>query len=335
MTDREIFRKAFENTVPSEELVERVLALKNEAVRPKRKIYPKLAVIAPAAVLTVLVLGLGVYASGAGWFGRFFGSEAEKLAENGKTFDNYSAVLGNIEIRGDEGYSFEIVDPYIIDDFLFYGLEVRRTDSTPIIPAEENFEGQSGFALIGTGENHSLKSRAQGEAASFISEARDGSITVQCDLYAGGGFSAGDHIHIAGEDLYSGLAVTQNIIAERVEVEFDIVSVPDTDRKIIIADETAVFEDGYSCRIEKIALSPISILVTARPLDAGDLETMHFEDSSVTLKSGEVLDNIGVNDSSGTENGIFLFMLDGEHMRIIMPDEIAEIRIGDLIIECE
>ena len=69
MSNSEIFRKAFEHTVPSEELVERVLALKSEAARPKRKISAKLAVIVPAAVLTVLLLGLGVYASGAGWFG--------------------------------------------------------------------------------------------------------------------------------------------------------------------------------------------------------------------------------------------------------------------------
>lgn len=332
MSSSEIFRKAFEHTVPSEELVERVLALKNEAVPPKRKISAKPAVIIPAAVLTVLLLGLGVYASGAGRFGRLFGSSAEKLAESGKTLDDYSAVLGNVEIRGDEGYSFEIAEPYIIDDFLFYELEVRRTDGTPIVPAEENFAGQSGFALINTGENHALKSGAQGEAASFISEAKDGAVTVQCDLYAGGGFSAGDHIHIVNERLYSGLAVTQNVIAERVEVEFDIVSVPTSGRKIIAVDKTAAFEDGYSCRVEKIALSPISILVTASLLDGG--ASMHFEDSAVVLKSGEVLDNIGVNDSSGA-NDVFLFMLDGEHMRIVMPDEIAEVRIGDLIVECE
>ena len=333
MSNSEIFRKAFEHTVPSEELVERVLALKTEAVQPKRKISAKLAVIVPAAVLTVLVLGLGVYASGAGWFGRFFGSSAEKLTESGKSFDDYSAVLGNVEIRGDEGYSFEIVEPYIIDDFLFYGLEVRRTDGTPIVPAEENFPLQSGFAYSAVGENHVLQSDVQGETWSVIAKAEDGAVTVQCDLYAGGGFSAGDHIHIVNEKLYSGLAVTQNVIVERVEIEFDIEAVPTSGRKIIAVDETAAFEDGYSCRIEKIAVSPISILVTAGQLDGGD--SMHFEDSAVVLKSGEVLDNIGVNNSSGAENEVFLFRLDGEHMRIIMPDEIAEVRIGNLTISCE
>lgn len=293
-----------------------------------------------AAAAAVLALGtLAAAAAGGGWFGRMFGETADKLILDENDYNAYSAVLDNIEIRGDSGFSYEISNTYIIDDFIFYELTVSRSDGETVVLADD-YRKSGGFEWESVGENQSLKSGLMGEAWSGIVRAENNSVTVQCDLYAAGGFSAGDHIHVAAKNLHSGYGlVSENVILKNIEIEFDIASVPTPSRKVIEVNKTTDFESGYSCMINKISLSPLNIIVTAQSdskYRKGYVDVMQFADSKIVLKSGEVLDNIGVNHDYGTdETEIFLFWIgeDDRVMRIIMPDEIKEIHIGNLTVE--
>lgn len=296
------------------------------------------AVIAAAAA----VLSLGTFAAaavGVGWFSRMFGETADKLISDESDYNDYSAVLENIEIRADSGFSCEMSNTYIIDDYIFYELNISRNDGEAIVLSDD-YKQSGGFEWESVGENQSLKSGIQGEAWSGIVRAENNSVTVQCDMYAAGGFSAGDHIHISAKNLHSGFGFSaENIILQNIEIEFDIASVPIPVRKVIDISQNADFDSGYSCRINKISLSPLNITVTAQSgsiYGKGDVDVMQFADSRIILKSGEVLDNISVNnDYNGDEMEIFLFWIedDDKVMRIIMPDEIKEIHIGNLIVE--
>lgn len=296
------------------------------------------AIIAAAAA--VLAVGtLAVAAIGGGWFGRMFGETADKLISDEKDYNDYSAVIENVDIRGDSEFSYEISNTYIIDDFIFYELNITRNDGEAIVLSDDY--RQSGiFEWESVGENQSLISGIQGEACSGIVRAENNAVTVQCDIYAAGGFSAGDHIHVSAKNLHSGFGlVTENVILKNIEIEFDIASVPAPARKVVNVNKNADFESGYSCLINKISLSPLNIIVTAQSdseYGRGDVDVMQFADSKIVLKSGEVLDNIGVNNDYGTdEMEIFLFWFEDDDtvMRIIMPDEIKEICIGDLTVE--
>lgn len=296
------------------------------------------AVIAAAAA----VLSLGTFAAaavGGGWFGRMFGETADKLISDESDYNDYSAVLENIEIRADSGFSCEVSNTYIIDDYIFYELNISRNDGEAIVLSDD-YQQSGGFEWESVGENQSLKSGIQGEAWSGIVRAENNSVTVQCDLYAAGGFSAGDHIHVSAKNLHSGFGLSaENVILQNIEIEFDIASVPIPVRKVIDISQNADFDSGYSCRINKISLSPLNITVTAQSdsiYGKGDVDVMQFADSRIILKSGEVLDNISVNnDYNGDEMEIFLFWIedDDKVMRIIMPDEIKEIHIGNLTVE--
>lgn len=297
------------------------------------------AVIAAAAA----VLSLGTFAAaavGGGWFSRMFGETADKLISDESDYNDYSAVFENIEIRGDSGFSYEISNTYIIDDFIFYELNISRNDGEAIVISED-YQQSGGFEWESVGENQLLKSGIQGEEWSGIVRAEDNVVTVQCDLYAAGGFSAGDHIHVSAKNLHSGFGIAaENVILQNIEIEFDIASVPTPAGKVIDVSQNADFDSGYSCRINKIFLSPLNITVTARSdsiYGKGDVDVMQFADSRIILKSGEVLDNISVNHdyNSGDEMEIFLFWIEDDDtvMRIIMPDEIKEIHIGNLTVK--
>lgn len=316
-------------------VMENISADKRKSIRISRV---GRAVIAAAAA----VLSLGTFAAaavGVGWFGRMFGETADKLISDESDYNDYSAVFENIEIRGDSGFSYEISDTYIIDDFIFYELNISRNDGEAIVISDD-YQQSGGFEWESIGENQLLKSGIQGEEWSGIVRAENNSVTVQCDLYAAGGFSAGDHIHVSAKNLHSGFGLSaENIILQNIEIEFDIASVPIPVRKVIDISQNADFDSGYSCRINKISLSPLNITVTAQSdsiYGKGDVDVMQFADSRIILKSGEVLDNISVNhDYNGDEMEIFLFWIedDDKVMRIIMPDEIKEIHIGNLTVE--
>lgn len=288
------------------------------------------------------VLSLGTFAAaavGGGWFSRMFGETSNKLISDENDYNDYSAVLENIEICADSGFSCEISNTYIIDDFIFYELNISRNDGEAIFLSDD-YQQSGGFEWESVGENQSLKSGIQGEEWSGIVRVENNSVTVQCDLYAAGGFSAGDHIHVSAKNLHSGFGLAaENVILQNIEIEFDIASVPTPVRKVIDVSQNADFDSGYSCRINKISLSPLNIAVTAQSdsiYGKGDVDVMQFEDSKIILKSGEVLDNISINnDYNGDEMEIFLFWIedDDKVMRIIMPDEIKEIHIGNLTVE--
>lgn len=288
------------------------------------------------------VLSLGTFAAaavGGGWFSRMFGETSNKLISDENDYNYYSAVLENIEIRADNGFSCEISNTYIIDDFIFYEINISRNDGEAIVISED-YQQSGGFEWESVGENQLLKSGIQGEEWSGIVRAENNSVTVQCDLYAAGGFSAGDHIHVSAKNLHSGFGLAaENVILQNIEIEFDIASVPTPVRKVIDVSQNADFDSGYSCRINKISLSPLNIAVTAQSdsiYGKGDVDSMQFEDSKIILKNGEVLDNISINnDYNGDEMEIFLFWIedDDKVMRIIMPDEIKEIHIGNLTVE--
>lgn len=315
-------------------VMENISADKRKPIRMSR--VGRIILTAAAAALAFGTLAAA--AVGGGWFGQMFGETADKLVSDEKDYNDYSAVLENINIRGDSGFSYELSNIYIIDDFFFYELNVCSNDGEAIVLSDDYLKN-GGFLWVSTGTNQSLKSGVQGEVWSAITQAADNAVTVQCNLYAAGGFSAGDHIHITAENLYSGFDVTENIIVKNIEIEFDITSVPAPDRKIVEVNKTVCFDSGYSCRINKISLSPINIVVTAQSdsiYGKNDVDVMQFTDSKIILKSGEELDNISVNhDYNADEMEIFLFWIeDGDTvMRIIMPDEIKEIHIGDLIIK--
>ena len=316
-------------------VMENISAGKNKPVRMNR-----LGRIILASAAAALTLGtLAAAAVGGGWFSRMFGENADKLVSDGKEYNDYSALLENIDIRGDSGFSYEISNTYIIDDFIFYELNIFRNDGEAIVLSDDYLKS-GGFEWESAGENQSLKSGMQGEIWSGIVRAVDNTVTVQCDLYAAGGFSEGDHIHVAAENLHSGFGtVTENVILKNIEIEFDIASVPSPERKIVEVNKTVNFDSGYSCQINKISLSPLNIIVTAQSdsiYGKNDVDVMQFADSKIILKSGEVLDNISVNhDYNDDETEIFLFWIedDDKVMRVIMPDEIKELHIGDLIVE--
>ncbi|MDE5860295.1 MAG: hypothetical protein K2H23_07960, partial [Oscillospiraceae bacterium] len=317
------------------------MVMKNISADKRKSIrISRLSRVILTAAAAALALGtLAVAAVGGGWFSRMFGETADKLVSDEKDYNDYSAVLDNIEIRGDSGFSYEISNTYIIDDFIFYELNISRNDGEAIALSDDYLKS-GGFEWESVGENQLLKSGIQGESWSGIVRASDNTVTVQCDLYAAGGFSEGDHIHVAAENLHSGFSlVTENVILKNIEIEFDIASVPSPERKTVDVNKTVDFDSGYSCQINKISLSPLNIIVTAQSdsiYGKNDVDAMQFTDSKIILKSGEVLDNISVNhDYNDDEMEIFLFWIEDDDtvMRIIMPDEIKELHIGDLIVE--
>lgn len=308
---------------------------KNKPIRMNR--IGRIILVSAAAVLALGTLT--VAAVGGGWFSRMFGETADKLVSDEKYYNDYSAVFENIEIRGDSEFRYEISNTYIIDDFIFYELNIFRNDGEAIILSDD-YPRSGGFEWESIGDNQSLKSGIQGENWSGIVRASDNTVTVQCDLYAAGGFSAGDHIHVAAKNLHSGFGlVTENVILKNIEIEFDIVSVPSPERKTVEVNKIVNFDSGYSYQINKISLSPLNIIVTAQSdsiYGKNDVDSMQFTDSKIILKSGEVLDNISVNhDYNDDEMEIFLFWIEDDDtvMRVIMPDEIKELHIGDLILE--
>lgn len=316
-------------------VMENISADKRKRVRAGRLSRTVLA--AAAAVLTLGTLA--VAAVGGGWFRRMFGETADKLISDENDYNAYSSVLENVEIRGDSEFSYEISNIYIIDDFIFYELNISRNDGEAMVLSDD-YQLSGGFGWESVGENQSLKSGMQGEVWSGIVRAENNTVTVQWDIYAAGGFSAGDHIHVAAENLHSGFGIdAENVILKNIEIEFDIISVPTPERKVIEVNKNADFDSGYSCQINKISLSPLNVIVTAQSdsvYGKGDVDDMQFADSKIVLKSGETLDNIGVNHDYGTdEMEIFLFWLEDDDtvMRIIMPDEIKEIHIGNLTVE--
>lgn len=316
-------------------VMENISASKNKSVRIGR--IGRAVIAAAAAVLT-----LGTFAAaavGGGWFGRIFGETAEKLLSDENDYNGYSAVLENVEIRGDSGFSYEISNTYIIDDFIFYELNISRNDGEAIILSDD-YRKSGGFEWESIGENQSLKSGIQGETGFVIVRSADNTVTVQCSIYAAGGFSAGDHIHAAAKNLHSGFGLAaENIILKNIEIEFDIAEVPNPVRKVIDVNKNVDFDSGYSCLVNKISLSPLNIIVTAQSdsvYGKNDVDVMQFADSKIILNSGEVLDNISVNNDYGAdEMEIFLFWIDDNDtvIKVIMPDEIKEIHIGNLIVE--
>ncbi|MBP1560731.1 MAG: hypothetical protein J6C96_05730 [Oscillospiraceae bacterium] len=332
------YKNCLESISASDELKGQTINLMNNAdtAAVKKRRISKIWAYAIAAVLAVSLVGIGTYAYNSGWIEFFFGESADKLLSDDA---DYSVELENIEIRCDDpDYSFEITSAYNFDEFLFYELDVHRTDGTPI-KLPDGFDAVSsggGFSRENMGENFDLKSGNWGQHASNIMGATDdGGITVLCDIYSVNGFASGDHIHFVLEQLLTFRPVHIFTWAT-VEIEFDISKLPDSNKQFIEVNKTAGFDDGYSCKINRISLSPMCITVNASAFGGETLEEHRLNDNKIVLKNGEVIENCGINhDKIGTEMEIFLFWESIIGPRFIMPDEIAEVHIGDLVIDCD
>lgn len=324
-----------------DELKERTSALmsKCSADAEKRRV-PKVRVSIIIAAVMISLIGISVYAYNSGWIGLYFGNSADKLLSDG---EDYSAELDNIEIRcTDPNLSFEITFAYDFDEFLFYELKVSRKDGVPLSLPEgfDPIESGSGFGCENTGDSCYLRSGSYAQHCSnILGETEDGGINVLCDLYASKGFTPGDHMHVVLDELLTWRPKASVISSATVEIEFDIAKLPKSNKRVIEVNSTAHFDSGNSCEIRKITVSPMCIVVTAASSDGEMLDDTLLRDNKIVLKSGEVIEGCGINpDSTGSETDVFLFRefsVDSELGGFVLPEEIASVQIGDLVIECE
>lgn len=331
----EIYKKNMDNITASADLVDDTINKMN-AITYSRLIKGKKNVLRAwtgiiAAVLTISLLGIGAYAYRSELIRLIFGSSADKLISDE---NDYSVKLDDIQISCDnDDYYFEISSPYVFDEFLFYEMILRRTDGTAIIPY--NFFYENGFSYEASGNNLRLASGLNAEHGSHtIGFTGDGGIAMFCSLYSAEGFSEGDHIHLVLEKvLRTQNASTGNIITDWInaEVEFDVSDIPYSNKRIIEIGKPVKFSSGDSCEIEEISISPFCIVVSTLLTGDEDFDTSCFSENEIILKNGRTIENCGINPSFGPKIKIFIVRDD---MEIIMPEEIAEIHIGDLVIDC-
>ncbi|MGN0695937.1 MAG: hypothetical protein ACI4J5_04130 [Oscillospiraceae bacterium] len=324
-----------------DDLKERTAALMNKCSSDteKRRI-PKLRVSIVIAAVMISLIGISVYAYNSGWIGLYFGNSADKLMSDG---EDYSAELDNIEIRcTDPDLSFEIISAYDFDEFLFYELKVSRKDGVPLTLPEgfDTMVSDGGFGCENTGSSCYLRSDSHAQHCSnILGETEDGGINVLCDLYASKGFTIGDHMHVVLDELVTWRPAASVISSATVEIEFDIAKLPKSNKRVIEVNKTAHFDSGDPCEIRKITVSPMCIVVTAASSDGEMLDVTLLRENKIVLKSGEVIEGCGINpDSTGSETDVFLFRefsVDSELGGFVLPEEIASVQIGDLVIECE
>lgn len=331
----EMYVKSMDNIKVSDELINDTVDKMNsitetDPVRKNTTVFRAWTGII-AAVLAISLVGTAAYAYRTGLIGRIFGHSADKLMSDG---NDYSAKLDNIQISCDnEDYYFEISLPYIFDEFLFYEVNFKRTDGTEIIPYNSFYE--NGFSYEASGNNLKLASGLNAEHASnTIGSTDDGGISVFCSLYSSGGFSEGDHIHLVLEKIFR----TQNtangsIVTDRInaEIEFDISEIPKSNKRVVEVNKPVVFSSGDSCVIKEVSVSPFCIVASAELQDNDDFDINCFVENKIILNDERIIENCEINPSFGSELKIFIVRDD---MEIIMPDEIAEIHIGDLIVDC-
>lgn len=323
----EKYRNSLDNIKAPDELVNDTI-YKMNAHSVKRKRISRLWTGVAAAVLSMSLIGFAGYAYNRGLPENFFGSSADKLLSQG----DHSAEIENLQIICDnDKYYFEIISTYICDEFMIYEADIKRTDGKEIIPYNSFYE--TGFNYESAGSELKLKSGKSAEHSSYaMGMTDDGGIAIMCNLYSADGFAQGDHIHLVLEKIFrtedhkSGSVVSDRVTAE---IGFDIATLPQSDKRIIEVNETAVFGSGYYCEIDRVTVSPVCLTVSINAPEAPEF-TENFIESSMVLKSGEEIMTGGINIS---DDGSRVFLL-RDDMKIIMPDEIAEIHIGDLVIGC-
>lgn len=329
----------------SDYLKEKTVRLMSEKKHSMAKCKPsRLLISAVTAAIVVSLLGIGAVAYKSGWLRLAFGESADNLLSDGT---DYSARFDNIEIWcSDSNLSFELTSAYVFDELLFYELNVSRKDGTPFeLPEDfypEFFGGtwDGGFSCENIGDDLKLSSGAFAECGSVIlGESENGGINILCNVYSTGGFAEGNHIHLVLEGIKIWRPQVKILSSAAAEIEFDISELPKSNKCVIDVNKTARFADGQTCVIKSISLSPMCVVVTAASSDGNYLEHTMLRENRIVLKSGDIFENCGINANTfGSEEEVFLFWFASDAPNrnvVIMPDEIASVQLGDIVIDCD
>lgn len=239
--NKDIFKKAFENVKPSEELVNGVLSPQNVPVKTKSKSFSiKRVFCAVAAVCAVLVCGISA-AAAAGFInfdtvfgGRISVSDTELASSLVGTVNNFKYKVS------DKDYKIDIKGVTGDNTSVLVAAEISRKDGTPVIDCFANPVPPDERQLVPLSQLTKI-SALDGFGYSMdyhISE--EGNIELSMQLYSGGGLDGrkftfkGGNFYPAGAYIkYERQNETDGVVQTEYVEYRDPVAVPDSSGAVI------------------------------------------------------------------------------------------------------